>query len=272
MASLGCRIDGDQLSPWGAGTRAPIPSALLPPPDPGYGGVRTWYGSAWAAAACAVSWIVNRRLPGSSIAARCRTSRGRRRGSRDHLDARTKLLLVLTGSAVGAIEAMLGGAGPLRGRPADSLRLDPLDPWAARAFLPRLDATAFVEAYAACGGYPLHLLAWDQSATTGRNLEQLAGGAGALLLQDAGAIMGEELPESGEYARILAAIGRGRTRYNEIAGEAGQRVEHALDVLARSGFATKVVPVGAPRATRPVYAIQARRRSDGGTAPVERPA
>jgi hypothetical protein len=173
----------------------------------------------------------------------------------DHLAPRTKLLLVLTGSALGVIEAMLGGTGPLRGRPTDSLRLDPLDPWAARGFLPRLDETAFVEAYAACGGYPLHLLAWDQAATTEQNLQQLAGRAGALLLQDAPAIMGEELPESGGYARILAAIGRGRTRYNEIAGEAGQRVEHALDVLARSGFVTKVIPVGAPRATRPVYAI-----------------
>src|SRR2546422_6039482 len=42
-------------------------------------------------------------------------------------------------------------------------RLDPLDPWSARLFLPRLDPAAYLEAYAACGGYPLHLLAWDQS-------------------------------------------------------------------------------------------------------------
>jgi AAA+ ATPase superfamily predicted ATPase len=173
----------------------------------------------------------------------------------DHLPADARLLLVLTGSAVGTMEAMLGPHGALRGRPTDTLRLDPLDPLTARQFLPRLDPVSFFEAYAACGGYPLHLRAWDGSASTAENLERLAGSAGGILLEDAASILGEELPGSGGYARILAAIGRGRTRYAEIAGEAGQRVEHALDVLARSGFVHRVAPVGAPRAARGVYAI-----------------
>ena len=173
----------------------------------------------------------------------------------DHLPKDSRLLLVLTGSAVGTIEAMLGAHGALRGRPTDTLRLDPLDPPSAKQFLPRLDPVRFFEAYAACGGYPLHLRAWDASASTDDNLERLAGSAGGILLEDAASILREELPESGGYARILAAIGRGRTRYAEIAGEAGQRVEHALDVLMRSGFVTKVAPVGAPRAARGVYAI-----------------
>jgi AAA+ ATPase superfamily predicted ATPase len=173
----------------------------------------------------------------------------------DHLPRKTKLLLILTGSAVGTIEAMLGAGGALRGRPTDTLRLDPLDPWNARRFLPRLDPVRFLEAYAACGGYPLHLAAWDPSASTERNLEQLAGAAGGLLLEEADGILSEELPESGGYARILAAIGRGRTRYAEIAGDAGQRVEYPLDVLVRAGFVAKVAPVGAPRAARAIYAI-----------------
>lgn len=173
----------------------------------------------------------------------------------DHLRRGPKLLLVLTGSAVGTVEAMLGARGALRGRPTDTLRLDPLDPWSARLFLPRLDPVAFVEAYAACGGYPLHLAAWDATASTPRNLERLAGAAGGLLLEDAVGILSEELPESGGYARILAAIGRGRTRYAEIAGEAGQRIEHPLEVLVRSGFVAKLAPVGAPRGARSIYTI-----------------
>jgi len=173
----------------------------------------------------------------------------------DHLRPRTRLLLILTGSAVSTIEALQAGHGPLRGRPTLALRLDPFDLWGARLFLPRLAAATFFEAYAACGGYPLHLAAWDPTASVDANLERLVGRAGGLLLDDAAAIMGEELPETGGYPRILAAIGRGRTRYNEIAGEAGQRVEHALDVLTRAGFVEKVVPVGATRGARPAYAI-----------------
>lgn len=173
----------------------------------------------------------------------------------DHLSPGTKLLLVLTGSPVRTIESMLGAGGALRGRPTLTLRLDPLDPLAARVFLPRLSAAPFLEAYAACGGYPLHLLQWNESAGTEANLARLAGRPGGILLDDAGGILREELPETGGYPRILAAIGRGRTRVSEIAAEAGQRVEHPVDVLVRAGFVRRSVPVGAPRRARPLYEI-----------------
>lgn len=173
----------------------------------------------------------------------------------DHLPPGTKLVLVLTGSAVGTIESMLGPGGALRGRPTATLRLGPLDPVAARVFLPRLPAAGFLEAYAACGGYPLHLLRWDQSVRTEANLARLAGTPGEILLEDAGGILREELPDVGGYPRILAAIGRGRTRLSEIASEAGQRIEHPLDVLIRAGFVQRSVPIGAPRRARPLYQI-----------------
>jgi hypothetical protein len=173
----------------------------------------------------------------------------------DHLRPGTRLMLVLTGSAVGTIERMLGAGGALRGRPTLSMRLDPLDPVAARVFLPRLPAGGFIEAYAACGGYPLHLRAWDQSVGTDANLLRLAGTPGGLLLDDARGILREELPDIGGYPRILAAIGRGRTRISEIGGEAGQRVEHPLGVLIEAGFVGRNTPVGATRAARAAYQI-----------------
>lgn len=173
----------------------------------------------------------------------------------DHVPRGTKLVLVLTGSAVGTIEGILGGGGALRGRPTRAVRLDPLDPVAARVFLPRLDATSYFEAYAACGGYPLHLRHWDQDSSTKRNLTRLAGESGGILVEDALGILREELPDVGGYPRILAAIGRGRTRAGQIAADADQRIEHPLDVLVRSGFVRRSVPVGAPRRARPVYEI-----------------
>jgi AAA+ ATPase superfamily predicted ATPase len=164
-------------------------------------------------------------------------------------------MLVLTGSAVGTIEGMLGAGGALRGRPTRTVRLDPLDAVAARVFLPRLDATRYFEAYAACGGYPLHLRQWDQAASTDENLARLAGAAGGILLEDANGILREELPDVGGYPRILAAIGRGRTRAGQIAADADQRIVHPLEVLVRSGFVRRSVPVGAPRRARPLYEI-----------------
>jgi AAA+ ATPase superfamily predicted ATPase len=153
------------------------------------------------------------------------------------------------------MEGWTSPRAPLRGRPTLRLRLDPLDPWAARSFLPKLAPASFVEAYAACGGYPLHLLAWNQKATTTENLRRLAATPGGVLLEDAAGILREELPDVGGYSRVLAAIGRGLTKFSEIASAADQRVERPLAVLAEAGFVDKAWPVGAPKGARPDYEI-----------------
>lgn len=173
----------------------------------------------------------------------------------DHLAAGTKLMLVLVGSAVGTMTAMLGAGGALLGRPTMRMRLDPFDLLGSSQFLPTLGPVALLEAYAACGGYPMHLLAWDPERDTRHNLLQLAGRAGGMLLDDADGILREELPSTGGYTRILAAVGRGRSRASDIAGEAEQRIEHPMGVLVGSGFVRRGVPVGAPRKARPLYAI-----------------
>lgn len=173
----------------------------------------------------------------------------------DHLHPGTKLLLVLTGSAVGFIERILGAGGALRGRPTLPMRLDPLDLWEAREFLPHLGPASYVEAYAACGGYPLHLRAWEEDVDTGENLRRLAGTPGAVLLGDATSIIREELPEASGYHRVMAAVGRGRTRFGEIANEAGQRVERTLETLTHAGFIEQQTPVGAPKAARTSYRL-----------------
>lgn len=173
----------------------------------------------------------------------------------DHMPEGSRLMLVLTGSAVGMIEAMVGARGALRGRPTVNVKLEPLDPVGARAFLPRLRPDAFIEAYAACGGYPLHLAEWDERADTEANLGRLAATPGGLLLEDATGILLEELAPAGGYARILASIGRGRTRFGEIAAESDQRIERPLEILARAGFVERSLPIGAPKGARPSYRI-----------------
>ena len=173
----------------------------------------------------------------------------------DHVPAGTQLTLVLCGSAIGMMEAMIGAHGALRGRPTLTLRLSPLDPVHAQAFIPALEPAAFVEAYAACGGYPLHLKAWDPDRSTEANLLELAGAAGGILLEDAASMLAEELTSPGGYTRVLAAVGRGRTRFAEIAAESGQRVERPLEILIRAGLISRVIPVGAPRGARANYEI-----------------
>ena len=68
-------------------------------------------------------------------------------------------------------------------------------------------------------------------------------------------MMAGELTHAGGYTRVLATIGRGRTRFAEIAAESDQRVERPLEVLMRTGFVRKTLPVGAPRGARASYEI-----------------
>jgi AAA+ ATPase superfamily predicted ATPase len=145
----------------------------------------------------------------------------------DHLPKPNKLLLILTGSAFGAIETMIGAGGPLRGRPTLTMRLDPLSLQSARVFLPRLEPEDLVRAYAACGGYPLHLQEWDQHASVDSNLLRLAMSAGGILLEDAAGVF----------------------------QQAEQRVDQPLDVLTRTAFVRRAVPVGAPKAATPLYEL-----------------
>ncbi|MBV8527939.1 MAG: ATP-binding protein [Candidatus Dormibacteraeota bacterium] len=126
-----------------------------------------------------------------------------------------------------------------------SVHVEPFDAATARRFLPRLSPSDFLEAYAACGGYPLHLMQWEEDATTEENLLRLAGTTGGVLLDDAEALLREQLPDAIGYTRILAAVGRMQTRYSEILGAVAQRIEHPLEVLVRSGLLRRSVPVGA---------------------------
>jgi len=167
-----------------------------------------------------------------------------------------RLMVAVTGSAVSAMEAMLGAGGGLRGRPHERLRLDPFDAWQAREFLPDLAADQFVSAYAACGGYPLHLRGWRQDLDVEENLLALAFQPGGILLEDALDIMSEDLDWRSGYERVLAAIGGiGGVRRGKISSRTNQRIDYTLAKLQQAGYVQAERPIGAAGSAQPQYAI-----------------
>ncbi|MDQ3989436.1 MAG: AAA family ATPase [Actinomycetota bacterium] len=169
--------------------------------------------------------------------------------------ARSRILLALTGSAVSVMEQMLGPQGGLHRRASLERRLDPFPFLDARAFLPDLASPDYVEAYAACGGYPLHLRRWQPDLPITENLRELAFTPGGLLLRDALDILSEDLDWRGGYERVLGAMGAGARRRSRIAGRAQQRIDYTLDRLRRAGYIQAVRPHGAPRTADPMYEI-----------------
>ena len=123
-----------------------------------------------------------------------------------------RLMLVLTGSAVAVMEQMLGPQGGLHRRAGVERRMDPFPLADARAFQPDLSPDGVHQAYAACGGYPLHLTRWSARRSTDENLDELAFTPGGLLLRDAPDILSEDLDWRGGYERVLTAMAGGARR------------------------------------------------------------
>ncbi|MCA2213251.1 ATP-binding protein [Jidongwangia harbinensis] len=166
-----------------------------------------------------------------------------------------RLLLVLSGSAVTVMEQMLGPQGGLHRRAGVERRMDPFPLIDARAFQPDLSPADFIEAYAACGGYPLHLNRWSAGGSVEDNLHELAFTPGGVLLRDAPDILSEDLDWRGGYERVLTAMAGGARRRSRIAGRAQQRIDYTLDRLRRAGFVRTVRSLGSGGSADPTYEI-----------------
>lgn len=156
-----------------------------------------------------------------------------------------RLLLVLTGSAVATMRELMGGSGPLFGRADRDLTVDPLSLPTAAQFLPAATPETVIEAYAACGGYPIHLRAWDSGLSTKQNLELLAASPGGVLTRT-GERMLADIPEDGGHRRVLHAIGSGETSRAGVGRQVGQRLERNIDLLLRAGLVRIDRPLGSP--------------------------
>lgn len=166
-----------------------------------------------------------------------------------------RLMLVLSGSAVTVMEQMLGPQGGLHRRAGMERRMDPFPLIDARAFQPDLPPADFIQAYAACGGYPLHLNRWSAAASVEENLHELAFTPGGVLLRDAPDILSEDLDWRGGYERVLTAMAGGARRRSRIAGRAQQRIDYTLDRLRRAGYVRTVRSLGAGGSADPLYEI-----------------
>lgn len=169
--------------------------------------------------------------------------------------AATRLLLVLTGSAMATMLSLLAaGSGALFGRVDDEVRIRPFTLLQARKHvLTNLTPEQVVEAYAATGGYPRHLLSWDGGSTQ-QNLLQLYGRPGGLLLRNGRQLLAD-VPAIGGYQAVLTVIGAGEHRRSAIGARVGQRVERPLELLQRSLLVTHERPVGSPPATPGNYVL-----------------
>ena len=163
----------------------------------------------------------------------------------------SRLKLVICGSAIGQMEALLSERSPVHGRLVP-LEIRPLRYRSAIPFLHTLDSTGRIERYAITGGMPRYLSELGRGDLAHAICSRVLDRNGPLW-NEGRAVLEQELKQPGMYFSILEQLATGEKQVDQIGSLA--RVENAtinryLSVLARLHIVRRKLPVGAGASTR----------------------
>ena len=174
--------------------------------------------------------------------------------------SKTKCLLILSGSSIGAIRrAALRGDAPLYGRRTATLKIEPLKYLDLFEWFKKYSAEELVMIYGSFGGTPAYLEHIDDNLSVEENIVEKILSKRSPLHDEPEMLLMEEIRAPQRYMDILSVIALGKNTISEIADATGLSRENAttyLKTLEILDLIERVTPVTEPEAKRGLYRIR----------------
>ncbi len=137
----------------------------------------------------------------------------------DHHLKESNIILVLCGSQVTTMEAIMQHQSPLFGRFTGQWHLQPLPFSSLREFFPDWSVEERVALYAIVGGIPAYLRWLDSDLTLIENIRQVILQPGNIFLAEPELLLYDELRDLSTYQAILRAISKGHHTLKAISND-----------------------------------------------------
>lgn len=172
----------------------------------------------------------------------------------------TKVFLIICGSAVSAMEDVMGHESPLYGRRTSQLLIKPIS-FADLYGEIDIDLEKAIRFYSVFGGTPPYFIEAELDKTLEHNLVHNIFQYDSFLLQDTEFVLRNELKRPHLYFSILTAVAEGKTKVNEIVNHTGierSKAGRYLSILRDLKLVEREVPVTEDRSEsrRGIYRLK----------------
>lgn len=165
----------------------------------------------------------------------------------DHYKDTSHMKLIVCGSYVGTMKALLEKQNPLYGRIDLTLNLKPMDYYESALFYPEFTEEDKVRLFSVFGGIPYYNRLIDAKKSVRENIIELIASPGARLENEVSMYLNSEISKITNANEVFEALAKGFSRYKDILDQSnvssGPALIDILDKLMRMDVVSKEAPI-----------------------------